>query len=240
MAVSTGLLLALATTAEVQASSGVTATVTAVTGGSLVEVSGTNGVDTVTFEEDGANYIVTSNGVTIATTSDPVRVIFEGKDGGDYFSNETDIPSTVYGGEGNDFLYGGNVDDIIYGNKGADYIECGAGDDVVYGGNGSDEIYGGDDNDELWGEEDADAIYGGAGSDTLRGGKGDDTLVGQDDVDYIYGGNGNDDMLGCGGNDHVYGQSGSSDESDCGNDNNDTACVAEDDTAFQSNDSLCS
>lgn len=241
MAVSTGVLLALTTTSEVQASSDVTVTITAVTGGDLVEVSGTNIADTVTFEYDSnnGNYVVKDDGAEIATISSPVRVVFEGKDGIDYFRNHTGIPSTIYGGKGADVLHGGSGDDTIYGNRGDDYIECGDGDDLVYGGEGKDEIYGDEGLDEVWGEEDKDDIYGGPGNDTLRGGGGNDTLVGQDGVDYIYGGNGNDDLLGCGGGDYVNGESGS-DDSDCGNDSDDASCLAENDMAFQPYDTLCS
>ena len=65
---------------------------------------------------------------------------------------------TMYGGDGNDFLYGNTGNDLLYGE---------ANDDIINGYEGGDTIDGG---------TGVDTIYGGTGSDTLNGGDGNDTI----------------------------------------------------------------
>jgi Ca2+-binding RTX toxin-like protein len=73
--------------------------------------------------------------------------------------------TTIFGTNGNDFLYGGPGGELIYGFDG---------NDVLDGGNGNDEL------------------RGGAGADWLAGGNGDDLLEGGTQGDYLQGGAGND------------------------------------------------
>jgi len=50
------------------------------------------------------------------------------------------IPSTVYGGTGNDFIVGGAGDDTLYGEGGDDRLDGGIGYDEHYGGSGRDGV----------------------------------------------------------------------------------------------------
>jgi Ca2+-binding RTX toxin-like protein len=45
----------------------------------------------------------------------------------DAFRNNTDFPSSVRGGDGNDVIYGGGGDDVLLGESGLDQIFAGAG-----------------------------------------------------------------------------------------------------------------
>jgi Ca2+-binding RTX toxin-like protein len=51
--------------------------------------------------------------------------------GDDMFHNNTDIPSSVRGGDGNDTIYGGGGDDSVLGESGVDQIFAGAGNDRI-------------------------------------------------------------------------------------------------------------
>lgn len=128
-------------------------------------------------------YVVTENGQTSYFRASRVttgRVYFYGKDGNDWFQNETGLKTIAYGGNGNDQLHGGSSTDYLYG---------GNGNDVLAGRNGSD---------LLSGEAGNDSLIGGKGVDTLYGGSGDDFLAGfyhsnSDSArDYLYGGTGRD------------------------------------------------
>jgi hypothetical protein len=124
-------------------------------------------------------------------------ILFKGYDGNDRFTNVTPLPSTAYGGDGNDTLTGGNAADALFGGLGDDTLRGLGGDDLlggdagndsIYGGFGDDTIWGGDGADTLLGEFGADTIFGGAGNDYLLGGAGADSLNGDAGNDYLDGG----------------------------------------------------
>jgi hypothetical protein len=103
-----------------------------------------------------------------------------------------DLPGTVNGGAGNDYLVGGagsdsliggSGNDTLYGNGGADTLNGGSGDDKLYGGKGADTLYGGTGHDLLYGEEGDDWLWGGDGDDYLNGGDGSDSFDGGSGVD---------------------------------------------------------
>jgi hypothetical protein len=96
------------------------------------------------------------------------------------FRNKLQVPCTIVGGDGNDFiesgpqqdrLIGGAGNDTIFGGRGDDVIYCGSGDDQAFGETGRDNLYGQDGNDHLDGDGNQDALYGMAGADTLIGGE---------------------------------------------------------------------
>ena len=58
---------------------------------------------------------------------------FVGYAGDDTFSNSTDLPSRVWGGDGNDIIFGGSGNDFLRGEEGNDFILGGAGDDTILG-----------------------------------------------------------------------------------------------------------
>jgi len=124
-----------------------------------------------------------------------------------------DVPSTLYGGAGDDVVVGGPRadhivgdgepgmsteqatpgNDTIYGGPGNDTIAGLAGNDSIFGGPGNDTLNGDSGNDTLNGEEGNDTLTGGPGNDTLNGGPGSDTLNALDgDFDSVDGGTGFD------------------------------------------------
>ncbi len=80
-----------------------------------------------------------------------------------------DLPATLTGTQGSDYIVGTIGRDIIHGLGGNDFIYGLGGDDVICGGIG------------------ADSLLGGAGDDRLIGGDGHDVLVGEAGKDSLYG-----------------------------------------------------
>lgn len=107
-----------------------------------------------------------------------------------------DLPATIIGTNGNDWLSGTGGVDVIVGLDGDDYIEGFGGDDVLCGNDGDDEI---------WGDGGNDWISGGNGEDRILGNGGNDEIHGGDDMDDIDGNNGEDTIWGDGGNDWISG-----------------------------------
>ena len=65
-------------------------------------------------------------------------VTFYGAGNNDSFENGTALPSTAYGGTGDDSLKGGSGNDSLIGGPGQDSLEGGAGNDQMTGGSGDD------------------------------------------------------------------------------------------------------
>lgn len=126
----------------------------------------------------------------------------EGRGGGDrmYLGPGLDIPATIIGGPGRDYLGGGLGDDVLDGGVGNDYIVGSAGNDRLTGGVHHDIIEGGDGNDQ---------IDGGPGRDRIAGGGGDDAITAGCSADSVDGGEGNDRINGGGGRDVLAGAAGS-------------------------------
>jgi len=87
------------------------------------------------ISDPGANIVVvgpacTGGGVS-ATCSAATRITVSGGDGDDTLTNDTALPSTMAGDDGNDTLRGGAGNDSLRGGPGFDQIFAGAGDDVV-------------------------------------------------------------------------------------------------------------
>ena len=116
--------------------------------------------------------------------------------GDDHFTNMTSIPSTAFGGFGNDTLTGGSGNDTLFGE---------GDNDTLIGGDGDNELHGGDGDDSLTGGSGSDRLFGDSGKDVLLGMGGGDFLQGGSDADYLDGGSGNDVLYGDDGNDTLYG-----------------------------------
>lgn len=105
-----------------------------------------------------------------------------------------DVPGTVSGNLGADFLTTSGAADSVHGGQGNDTIETGAGNDTVTGDDGADSINAGDGNDNVGGGLGSDGIDAGAGNDTIgvadgigdsvECGPGDDT-VDADQLDQL-------------------------------------------------------
>ncbi len=97
----------------------------------------------------------------------------------------SDVPSTLLGQGGDDYLDGQGGDDNLYGGDGSDVLHGGAGMDKLVGGQGADILKGGDGDDSLYGGSDInsynpignDILDGGLGNDFYKGGLGKDTFV---------------------------------------------------------------
>ena len=188
--------------------------------------------DNITVYQSGSNTMVRSinpAGVSTVRNLGPsiTKLSIYATGGDDTVNNNTHLPATIYGGNGNDTLKGGSSADLILGeagndniqgNAGRDLIGGGIGNDTVLGGSGDDDIYGGLGDDLLYGDDKAgaafisgimagnDKVFGEDGLDRVYGGSGDDLLYGGLGDDYLYGQNGNDRLFGQDGYDHLMGQ----------------------------------
>jgi Ca2+-binding RTX toxin-like protein len=183
----------------------------------VLTVTGTSGADSIAITDDGTNYHVLDEGslVNSYARQNVSSLIVWGGSGNDTIDlagtgdpfQFVDLPSNVYGQDGNDLIYGGGslASDTLTGGNGYDTIYGNGGADLIYGGtgsgdssdsvNGNDSLFGGAGNDLIYGEGGADAIYGETGADTLYGGDGNDTIHAGDQnfvTDYLIGGNGTD------------------------------------------------
>lgn len=111
---------------------------------------GGNGDDTLT-ESRGNDALYGENGNdTIATAS--------------FFGKASSGKSTVYGGDGDDWIYA-NGKDLVYGGDDNDHIFGSAAAQLLYGNSNNDVIAGGRGNDRIWGGDGLDILTGDAGKD---------------------------------------------------------------------------
>ena len=161
------------------------------------EIRGTVGSDVIHVSELAGSGQITAtvNGARMSYNSGLVdRIQVFGFSGNDTITNDTDLPSLLAGGAGDDTLTGGSAADILYGQ---------AGDDVSVGLGGNDTIADFAGTNSLDGGLGNDRIFGGTGVDTILGGAGNDRLVGKGGNDIIFGGAGVDDLLGGAGDDFL-------------------------------------
>jgi len=159
----------------------------------VLNISGTHKSDYIAIHNQLDLLIVSINGYR--TTFDRLLVhtiVMSGGSGDDVLINNTELPATLRGGDGNDYLLGGMSTDEIAGGAGNDVAIGRGGDDNIVGGLGDDVLLGRGGEDYLDGGEGYDRIFGGKGHDTLRGTGGNDFLHGGRGDDKIYGGSGND------------------------------------------------
>jgi RTX calcium-binding nonapeptide repeat (4 copies) len=82
-------------------------------------------------------------------------------------AKDIEVPVTMRGGAGDDFLLGGAGPDKLIGGAGDDRLIGWRGDDLLYGGPGMDVLIGG---------PGGDILRGGAGEDRLISGSGEDSI----------------------------------------------------------------
>jgi VCBS repeat-containing protein len=165
-----------------------------------LQVAGTSGNDRIVVSAYRGIQIRMNN-VLVGTYNFTGDLIIRGGDGDDTISisSSANIPVTLYGGEGNDYLAGGLQGDKLFGE---------AGNDRLLGGAGADELDGGEDNDTLAGAAGNDTLLGGTGRDGLNGDAGDDSLEGGEDNDTLSAGLGRDLLFGNEGDDRLDGGAG--------------------------------
>ncbi|QDU30382.1 Serralysin C precursor [Anatilimnocola aggregata] len=115
-------------------------------------VTGTEKADVILLQKIGSSIYVWMRGRQAGkfAASSVQQVAIDARGGNDYVSLALiAIPSTIYGGAGNDILIGGSKRDVISG---------GAGNDFLYGLGG---------NDQLEGNAGRDWLFGGLGRNTL-------------------------------------------------------------------------
>lgn len=174
-----------------------------------LQITGDAAAEVVSVSRDEGEIVVDADGsISRFPASDVSKLSFEGGDGDDHFTNNTDLPSIAYGNDGNDTLIGGSNDDELRGGDGDDVLVGRDGDDELHGDYGNDSLSGGDGNDDLRGWYGDDALDGGDGDDYLSGYKGDDVAWGGKGDDLIRGHEGNDWLFGESGNDRIYGYKG--------------------------------
>jgi Ca2+-binding RTX toxin-like protein len=219
--------------------------------GDTLHVAGTDGSERILLEQDGGGTIEVWNlgaddeldagtGCTSASGSYALcaragvtKALIELGGGDDqYVYGRFSLPTTVYGGPGDDelddtpgvdVLDGGPGDDVLWMDNGPD-----ADPDVLIGGDGFDiASYGqwrgegqglrlsidGVANDGVAGEDDdihtdIEGLRGGYADDVLVGSPGDDYLSGGDGDDVLEGGDGDDDLEGVSGTDELHGDGG--------------------------------
>lgn len=171
-------------------------------GGKYLQVETLDGYDWLTFSK--------AEVPTVGKALSVKSISFDCLGGNDSFTNDTSIPSTVYGGAGNDVLIGGFGNDHLYadGEDGNAYLDFGVTNNTLNGRDGDDFLQGAAGNDNLLGGIGDDTIYGDTGNDSVMAGAGDDAVYGNAGDDTIMGEGGNDSLNGGAGADHLYGNDG--------------------------------
>jgi Ca2+-binding RTX toxin-like protein len=131
--------------------------------------------------------------------------------GDDKIVNNTNRPSQLYGGWGNNEIYGGSSTDRIHGWYDSDHLYGRGGNDEIFGYGANDYLYGGEGHDWLEGGGGNDSLHGEDGDDMLYGQQNDDNLLGGSGLDFLDGGTGNDDLNGGLGDDVMFGGLGDDD-----------------------------
>ncbi len=168
-------------------------------------INGSGSDDTITVDAAGDQITVAINGQTSTfAAADVTSIVIQAGDGNDLLTNNTNLPSTIIGGEGDDTITGGGSGDSLLGQGGNDVISGRDGNDTVLGESGRDSLSGNAGADSIFGGLGSDRVAGNGGRDHLYGGGGNDRMYGGASGDWLYGQGGSDQLFGGGGNDHLY------------------------------------
>jgi Ca2+-binding RTX toxin-like protein len=183
-----------------------------------LNIKGGTDADVVLVQQLKKSVEVVANGQKHSFDAKAVSAIrFDGGEGNDQFTNQSDLPAVAYGNSGNDLLIGGSSSDDLrggpdhdklVGNDGDDQLHGDYGDDHLVGGKGNDDLRGWYGNDHIWGDDGHDRLSGYEGNDRIWGGGGDDALKGHEGNDELFGEDGNDELLGWTGDDSLLGGKG--------------------------------
>lgn len=143
----------------------------------VLTIIGTNQADSITLRQ--FTQISISGVGTTFPSSKVSSIMVKGLDGNDRIDAfGMNLPCTIYGGKGDDFIIGSGVADVLFGEDG---------NDRLFGKYGNDTLYGGDGNDLLFGNQGTDALFGQAGDDFLDDGNPavSETTTGGSGMDWI-------------------------------------------------------
>ena len=124
-------------------------------GGTMLQITGTAGADTITLSYDGSAFTVkTAAGFSKTLPGVFTAVRIDGMAGDDRITVGANIwtPCFLFGEEGTDTLKGGSGDDSLFGGAGTNYLYGMTGRDtlVSVGGNANDALAGGAGEDIFW------------------------------------------------------------------------------------------
>jgi Ca2+-binding RTX toxin-like protein len=170
--------------------------VSAVSAGGTLVVTGDNTANDITVSRDAVGHLLVNSGAVpitgdAATVSNTSLITVLGGNGRDNLlldeSNGVLPKANLVGGNGDDTLAGGSGADALSGGNGDDVILGKAGDDQLFGGSGNDTLIGGVGTDQAFGQSGDDRMIWnpGEGSDLNEGGSGYDTVE-------VNGGNGSE------------------------------------------------
>jgi Ca2+-binding RTX toxin-like protein len=199
----------------------------------LLKVEGTPNADVIDVHREGTHVIARVNDhVDSFGLADVKRIQIFGYAGNDRLTeHELNVPSTIFGGDGNDWMLGAAGNDVFYGGGGHDAMDGGRGADQFNGGLGFDLVTyearttrvvvsmngvaddGSPATAAALGErdnvkKDIEAIAGSQGNDLLYGNELNNRISGAGGNDVIWAGKGNDTAIGGLGNDEIRGQDG--------------------------------
>ena len=135
-------------------------------------LDGGAGIDTATYWSSNAGIIVNlgtgmgRGGHAKGDTLTSIEIV-KGSAYSDKIAS-ADSGSTLYGYEGDDFLYGRRGADMLVGGAGDDYLSGRGGHDMLFGDDGDDVIEGGGGSDVITAGRGNDLIEGGAGADQFK------------------------------------------------------------------------
>lgn len=140
---------------------------------------GRPGNDTVSLYKKKNAYVLSTNGEARVAyfTRDITGFVVFGLSGNDRIVNNTRVPSTLAGGDGNDTLTGGSADDVLDGGVGNDTLSGGKGNDILRGDDGNDNLKGNAGDDILYPGPDVLPSNNKPRSNTLDGGSGTNTAL---------------------------------------------------------------
>jgi|GEM_PF-3788003 len=175
--------------------------------GSVINVTGTSGNDTVTVTAGAGNILHLSiDSVNDTFSTSQISFINFGMGAGDdSVTLGAGVPSCNVGGAGgNDTIVdNSSAATTLRGGAGLDSISAGSGNDSLDGGTGRDTLVAGSGNDTLSGDNASDLLMGGSGSSILLGGNNNDTLIAGTGNNNLRGNDGNDSLDGSGGGNNV-------------------------------------
>ncbi|MDN5871225.1 MAG: calcium-binding protein [Nitrococcus sp.] len=166
------------------------------------------------FLQTGSGLVFGTDESEVIQTDGPSVVYAGGGDDGVRMGYQQDVAflgggnDTVYTEDGSDLVFGEAGNDFIYTGAGNDWADGGLGNDFLWGSDGADQLFGNEGDDLINGENGIDALYGSLGNDTVLGGAGSDVIFGGEGDDLALGGADGDWISGGSGHNQVYGEGG--------------------------------